>query len=186
MPRPGSVALERRAQVLPQQPAAAHIAARACRCHQGALGLRASPPAAQGRTGAWPLRGSLLDRPAPARPDELHRVCLSAALAPRRTPPDGAGKKPAPVNPDHRRSRACPPSVARSSAGCSPTSSRLSDARIAATSSSYRLTSKCPGSAREHRLASPYRLGSSVGTDPQYDELSNRNTNRRVSPCRTT
>ena len=43
----------------------------------------------KGETGAGPLRGPLLDRPAPARPDDLHCLCLLAAPAPR---PDRTGR----------------------------------------------------------------------------------------------
>jgi SRSO17 transposase len=51
---------------------------------QGALGLRAGTSAAQGRAGARALRGPVLDRTAPACTDDLHRIRLSAASAPRR------------------------------------------------------------------------------------------------------
>ena len=87
-----------RAQVLSQQPAAPHVPARLGRRHQGALGLRAGAPAAQGRVGAGPLRGPVLDRPAPARPDVLHRLRLPATPAPRRTGP-GENAPPVPGPP---------------------------------------------------------------------------------------
>src|SRR3954452_16397045 len=72
----GRMARKRREEILPQQPAAADHAAAAGRHRQGALVLRAGASAAQAR--AWPrrLRGPVLDRPAPARPDDLHRFCL--------------------------------------------------------------------------------------------------------------
>jgi SRSO17 transposase len=87
------VAHEWRAQVLPQQPAAADLAAGARRRDQGPLGLRAGTPAAQAGTGLGPLRGPVLDRPAPARPDDLHGLRVPAAPAPRRAAPDGVGEK---------------------------------------------------------------------------------------------
>ncbi len=78
-------------QVLPQQPAAPHLAACSGRCHQGALGLRAGAPAAQGRARPGALRRPVLDRAAPARADDVHRIRLSAASAPRRTKSDEVG-----------------------------------------------------------------------------------------------
>jgi SRSO17 transposase len=42
---------------------------------------------------AGTLRRTLLDRSAPTRADDLHRLCLSAAPPPRRAPPDEAGGK---------------------------------------------------------------------------------------------
>src|SRR3712207_8712398 len=66
------MALKRRAQILPQQPAAANLAAGARRRDQGPLGLRAGTPAAEAGTRFRLLRGPVLDRPAPARPDDLH------------------------------------------------------------------------------------------------------------------
>ena len=53
----GRVARERRAQILPQQPAAADLAARPGARDQGPLGLRAGAPAAQAGAGPRPLRG---------------------------------------------------------------------------------------------------------------------------------
>ena len=84
--------------------ARAHVAAHTRPCHQGAPGVRAGAPAAQGRVGPRPLRGPLLDWAAPARADVLHRVHLPAAPAPRRTKPDGAGEKCGPVTPCRWRS----------------------------------------------------------------------------------
>src|SRR3954465_5430364 len=87
------MALKRRAQILPQQPAAADLAAGLGWRHQGALGVRAGPPATETGTGLGPLRGPVVDRPAPARADDLHGLCLLAAPPPRRAAPDGAGEK---------------------------------------------------------------------------------------------
>ncbi len=58
---------------LPIQPAAPHDPAGPGRHDQGALGLRAGPPAAQGGTRPRPLRGPLLDR--------LHRHALMTCIA---------------------------------------------------------------------------------------------------------
>src|SRR5690242_10036997 len=79
-----------REEVLPQQPAEADLAAPAGRCRQGALVVRAGAPAAQARARARRLRRSVLDRPASARADDLHRLCLSATPAPEG---GGSGEK---------------------------------------------------------------------------------------------
>ena len=95
----------RRAQVLPVQPPARRLARGPGRPDQGALGLRADAPAAQGRAGAGPLRGPQLARPAPPRAPVPARLRLPPAPAAR-------GKK-APhrrPSPDRRPGRACPPS----------------------------------------------------------------------------
>src|SRR5689334_8209659 len=63
-----------------------------CR-HQGTLGLRAGAPATQAGAGPGSLRRAVLDRPAPARPDDLHGLRLAPAPPPRRAAPDGAGEK---------------------------------------------------------------------------------------------
>src|SRR4051794_14078574 len=52
------------------------------------MGVRAGAPAAQGGARPRPLRGPLLDRPAPARADDHGRVRVPPAPAAR-----GAGKK---------------------------------------------------------------------------------------------
>src|SRR5215213_1651357 len=75
------MARQRRAQVLPQQPAAADLAAAAGRHRQGTLVLRAGASAAQAGTRPRRLRGPVLDRPAPARPDDLHCLRLPATPA---------------------------------------------------------------------------------------------------------
>ena len=92
-----------RAQVLPVQPAARHSTEAAGVADQGALGVRAGAPAAQGRTRARPLRGPLLARAAPACADDADRVSVPAApaFAGRQ-----AGKKEKPA--DHRHNRALP------------------------------------------------------------------------------
>jgi hypothetical protein len=80
------------------------------RRHQGALGVRAGTPAAEGGTRPRSLRRPLLDRAAPACAADDDRVRLPAA-SPARAEPH-AGEKPRPV---HHRSRRSSPSDARSS-----------------------------------------------------------------------
>jgi hypothetical protein len=84
---------EWRAQVLPQQSAATDIAAHSCCGHQGALSLPTNTPAAEAGTGPRPLRGPLLNRIAPTRAADLHRLSLPAASSLRRTSLDGVGEK---------------------------------------------------------------------------------------------
>ncbi len=72
---------------------APNLAARPGGGDQGALGMRAGAPAAEGRAGAGALRGALVDGAAPARADDLHRIRLPAAPAPRRASSDGCGGK---------------------------------------------------------------------------------------------
>ncbi len=60
---------------------------------QGALGVRAGAPAAQGGPWPRPLRGPLLDRTAPTRADDVRGLRLPPAPAPRRAASDGAGEK---------------------------------------------------------------------------------------------
>src|SRR5690349_1009416 len=132
---------ERRAQVLPLQPAGQHAAGGAGGDDQGALGVRAGAPADEGGAGARPLRGPLLDRPAPARADDHDRVRVPPAPAAR-----GAGKKAAPArSPDRRPSRPCRRSGACSSSG---SGAARPAARDAAARSSRPCPVKCPGSAR--------------------------------------
>src|SRR4051812_44320970 len=111
----GRMARQRREEILPQQPAAADHAAAAGRHRQGALVLRAGASAAQAR--AWPrrLRGPVLDRPAPARPDDLHRFCLPATPALEGC---GAGGKRW-TSTGRRRSPRCLRSDAPSAPSCS-------------------------------------------------------------------
>src|SRR3712207_2126723 len=71
--------------------------------------LRAGAPANEGRTRSRPLRGAILGRPAPPRPDGADRLRLPAA--PPATAQWPAGGKPAP--PVRHPDRPCPPSVAR-------------------------------------------------------------------------
>ena len=74
-------------------PAARHLTPRPGRHDRGALGPRAGPPAARGRTRPRSLRGTLPDRAAPTRVDDVHRLRLPAAPAPRRASSDGAGER---------------------------------------------------------------------------------------------
>src|SRR4051812_12185758 len=94
-----------RAQVLPLEPRGGRAPGGAGGADQGALGVRAGAPAAQGGAGARPLRGPLLARPAPPRAPVPARLRLPAAPAAR-------GKKASPPRPSpgHRPGRACPPS----------------------------------------------------------------------------
>ena len=61
------MAQQRRAQILPEQSAAGHLAAPPRRHDQGALGVRAGAPAAQAGTRTRRLRGTILDRAEPAK-----------------------------------------------------------------------------------------------------------------------
>src|SRR3954469_16528018 len=144
----GRVALEWRAQVLPQQPAAAHLAARPGGCHQGPLGLRAGAPAAQAGTGPRPLRGPILDGFASARADDLHGFRLPAAPSPCRAAPGEVGEKCRPVFRDRHHLRACRPCGAPSWCDCSLSVSHRSAARIADADFDRHQIEYCPGSAR--------------------------------------
>jgi SRSO17 transposase len=96
---------ERREEVLPLEPPARDATRGLGRPDQGALGVRAAAPAAQGRAGAGPLRGAKLARPAPPRALVPARLRLPPAPAARgeKAPPWGA-------SPDRHPGRACPPS----------------------------------------------------------------------------
>src|SRR3954465_5937641 len=136
------MARQRREEILPQQPAEADRAAPAGRHRQGALVLRAGAPAAQARTRARRLRRPLLDRPASACADDLHRFCLSATPA-----PEGCGvgeKRWCPTG--RRRSHRCPSSAAPSSPSCSLRLRFLIVARTAIGGSLSTLP-KCQGSS---------------------------------------
>jgi SRSO17 transposase len=94
-----------RAQVLADQPPGRCAARGPGGADQGALGVRADAPAAEGRARAGPLRGPLLARAAPPRPAVPARLRLPAA------PPARGEKASAPrPNPDRRQGQACPPS----------------------------------------------------------------------------
>jgi hypothetical protein len=133
--------------VLTVQPAAPDDPAGPGWHDRGALGLRAGPPAAQGGTRPRPLRGPLLDRAAPARAYDVHRLRLPAAPAFGWARPEGLGEKRWLSYRVRHRLRAWPPCVRQSSADCSWRSSRPCDARTVGATSGCRLTSKCPGSA---------------------------------------
>src|SRR5690242_9514534 len=137
------MARQRREEILPQQPAAAHLAAAAGRHRQGALVLRAGAPAAQAGARARRLRRPLLDRPASARIDDLHRLCLSATPAPEGC---GSGEKRWAAT-DRRRSRRCLRSAAPSSPSCSL---RLRFLIVAptATGGFFNTLPKCQGSVK--------------------------------------
>src|SRR5918997_1236528 len=101
-------AQQRRAEVLSRQPSARHAPADPRGDDQGPLGLRAGAPADEGRTRPRPLRGALLGRAAPPRPDGADRPRLPAAPAASAEWP--AGGKTAP--PVRHPARPCPPSAA--------------------------------------------------------------------------
>src|SRR6201995_422021 len=120
------------------------LAAAAGRQRQGTLVVRAGASATQAGTRARRLRGPVLDRAAPARVDDLHRLCLSATPAPEGC---GSGEKrwrPA----DRRRSHLCRRSAAPSSPSCSL---RLRFLIVAptATGESLSMLLKCQSSARK-------------------------------------
>ena len=136
------VARERRAQVLPQQPAAADLAAAAGRHGQGALVLRAGTSAPEAGTRPRRLRGPVLDRPAPARADDLHRLRLPATPALEGC---GAGEKRWTAT-GRRRSPRCLRSAAPSSPSCSLRLRFLIVAHTA-TGDFLAMLRKCQGSA---------------------------------------
>ena len=110
--RRGGVARRRaprvgRAQVLSVEPAGRRRSAEARRHDQGPLGVRAGAPADEGGTRPRPLRGPILDGPAPARLDDHDRL----RLPPVPPSPGRWGKK---GSREGRLSRASPPSAARS------------------------------------------------------------------------
>ena len=99
-----------RAQILSFQPASRRQPQDARRRDQGAMGLRASAPAAQGRTRPRSLRRPILAWPAPPHAHDDDRLRLPAKPPPRR---GERGKKESAKG---RPSRRCP----RSGAPCSP------------------------------------------------------------------
>src|SRR3954453_20838388 len=145
------MARQRREEILPQQPAAADRAAPAGRCRQGALVVRAGAPAAQAGTGARRLRGPVLDRPASARLDDLHRLCLSATPA---LEGGGSGKKRWGAT-DRRRSHRCLRSAAPSSPSCSLHLRFLIVARTA-TGGFFNTLLKCQSSVSRLGRKYPY------------------------------
>ena len=94
----------RRAQILSVQPAARHNAEAAGLSDQGALGVRAGAPAAQGRTRARSLRGPLMARAASACAADADRLSVPAASA---FAGRQRGKKEKPAG--HRHNRPCRP-----------------------------------------------------------------------------
>src|SRR5215470_11189591 len=99
----------RREEILPRQPAGEDRPARLGRHHQGALDLRAGPPADERRTRSRPLRGTILARPSPSCAHDDDRVRLPPASPPRSSK---AGKK---ESTGHRPSRRCQPCATPSS-----------------------------------------------------------------------
>src|SRR3954447_22687464 len=140
------MARQRRDEIRPQQPAEADLAAPAGRCRQGALVVRAGAPATQAGTWARRLRGSVLDRPASARADDLHRLCLSATPAPEG---GGAGEKRWAAT-DRRRRHRCLRSAAPSSPSCSLRLRFLIVARTA-TGGFFNTLPKCQSSVNRLR-----------------------------------
>jgi hypothetical protein len=90
-------------------------AAYACPRHQAALGLRAGTPAAQGGTGARPLRGPVVARAPPSCAAQHDRDGVSPAPPAARSL--GAGDTPGGRS-DRRRSQRYRPCVAPSSRHC--------------------------------------------------------------------
>src|SRR5271170_8179105 len=114
----------RRAEILSGQPPCRRRSQDIGRDDQGALGLRAGSPAAQGRTRPRPLRRPLMARSSSPRADGHDRLRLPPASSPRRRE---RGKKESPPAPLNRR---CRPYEQRSSPP-SP-ALRLTDAHTAA------------------------------------------------------
>ena len=146
-------------QVLPCQPAAPHVAARVGGGDQGALGVRAGAPAAQGRARAGASRGSVLAWAAPARADDVPRspICSTCAS------PDHAGRGRGKMNRRHRPGPPPQPSlpaIRRAIIG-RLFAFQLPDVRCphCQNGSGCRLISSCPGGAKhlvpQVRLKSP-------------------------------
>src|SRR4051794_18004000 len=166
-----------RAEVLPLEPAGGRDARGAGGPDQGPLGVRAGAPAAQGGAGARPLRGPLLDRPAPARAHGDARLLLPPAPA-----AEGTGEKAKPDRRGRRRGRACP----RSAGGCSrPSTSRSPAARAAGLTSGHCCRPECPGSARWWTLRCPDRCCVGAGIAAGAPKRSARFAGRQERPaCR--
>ena len=97
----------RRAEILSGQPSCRRRSQDAGRDDQGALGLRAGSPAAQGRTRPRPLRRPLLARPSSPCADDHDRLRLPPASSPRRRE-RGKKNRPRPASADaagHTKSR---------------------------------------------------------------------------------
>ena len=80
----GERRVQRRAQILPLEPARRHAAQGARQHHQGALDLRAGASATEGGTRSRSLRGTILAWPPPSRPHDDDRLCLPSASPPRK------------------------------------------------------------------------------------------------------
>ena len=80
----------RREEILSRQSACCGRPAHFGRDHQGAMDLRAGPPAAERGTRPRPLRGAILARPPPSCADDDDRIRLPSASSPQKSE---AGKK---------------------------------------------------------------------------------------------
>ena len=80
----GERRVQRRAQILPLEPARRHADQGARQHHQGALDLRAGASATEGGTRSRSLRGTILAWPSPSRPHDDDRLCLPSASPPRK------------------------------------------------------------------------------------------------------
>jgi SRSO17 transposase len=109
-----------RAEILPDESPGPYLAHDPRPRDQSALGLRASAPATQGRTGARSFRGPLVaGAPSPRAPHD-DRLRLPPAPSPARRPsPAGRGKNQR-RRPAHRPTPRCPRSGATSSQRCAP------------------------------------------------------------------
>src|SRR5271168_1530083 len=120
----------RRAEILSGQPPCRRRSQDIGRDDQGALGLRAGSPAAQGRTRPRPLRRPLMARSSSPCADDHDRLRLPSASSPRRRE---RGKK---ESPPARLNRRCRPYEKRSSPPWPAL--RLTDAHTAAGKSADR------------------------------------------------
>jgi hypothetical protein len=125
---------------------------------------------------APPVRrtGGMTPEGAPACADELHRVCLLAAPAPRRASSNEVGEKSALSFRGRHHRQACLLCVAPSSPDCSRPLSHPCDVRTASAGFGHHLILKCPGSAkvREERrrfagVANADRLGLPLPRQPR-------------------
>jgi SRSO17 transposase len=101
------------AEVPSREPPGRHADRGSRGADQGPLGVRAGPPAAQGRAGPGSLRGPLLARAAPPRPLVPARLRLPAAPA-----APGGKASPRAGEPGRRPGRACPSCVGASPPPC--------------------------------------------------------------------
>ena len=112
--RSGSSASVRRTEILSREPAGRNRPQNARRDDQGALGLRAGAPAAQGSARARPLRGPLVARPSSPRLDDDDRLRLPpVAGSPKRRRKKNPGRPASADAAGHSKARRGRPGALR-------------------------------------------------------------------------